>query len=131
MRITVHLSTFERLNPCAYAILWLDRERRQWSRESHFGLDLPAWGVLETHGGATQICAQRGSAPLLSLEGLDLEDGDGPFEGETGSAQWRGKRHSAGHWYVQCIDEDTARAENSMFSDDSASPYSVASAQRS
>lgn len=121
MRITVHLSTFDRLNPCAYAILWLDRERRQWSRESHFGLNLPAWGVLETASGMTQICAQQGGAPLFLLEGLDLESDTGPFEGETGAAQCcGGRRHSAGHWYVQCVDDDALQPENGVFADDDA-----------
>lgn len=129
MRITVHLSTFDRLNPCAYAILWLDRERRQWSRESHFGLDLPSWGTLQAHDGTTQICTQRGGVPLFVLEGLDLEDSDGPFEGETGGAQWcAGRRHSAGHWYVQCIDEDTIQPESGIFADDGTAPYTAASA---
>lgn len=121
MRITVHLSTFDRLNPCAYAILWLDREHKQWSRESHFGLNLPVWGALETGPKTTQICAQRGSAPLFILDGLDLESGSGPFEGETGAAQWcGGRRHAAGHWYVQCVDEETTQPENSVFADDDA-----------
>lgn len=119
MRITVHLSTFDHLNACAYAILWLDPERGQWSRESHFGLDLPAWGTLCNAPHATEICAQRGGSPLFLLEGLELNGDTGPFEGETGGAQWRGgRKHSTGHWYVQCVDEDTVQPENSVFAGD-------------
>ena len=31
MRLTLHLDTFDRVNPMAFAILWLDNEKRQWS----------------------------------------------------------------------------------------------------
>lgn len=38
MRITLHLDTFDRIDPNAYAILWLDNETHNWSREGHAGL---------------------------------------------------------------------------------------------
>ncbi|GLU35603.1 DUF3564 family protein [Trinickia caryophylli] len=127
MRITVHLSTFDRLNPCAYAILWLDRERRQWSRESHFGVNLPAWGVLRTEPHATSVCAQGGEVPIFELDGLELDGDVGPFEGETGGAQWIGSRRSSpGHWYVQCVDEETAPPEHGIFAGDDADAASPA-----
>ncbi len=37
MRLTIHLDTFDRVNPMAFAILWLDNETRQWSREGRAG----------------------------------------------------------------------------------------------
>ena len=121
MRITIHLSTFDRLNPCAYAILWLDRERRQWSRESHFGIDLPAWGVLEDKPHATHICAQHGEAPMFVLDGLELRGDVGPFEGETGAAQWNGpQKHAPGHWHVQCVDKKRIEPESGVFAGDDA-----------
>lgn len=130
MRLTVHLSTFNRVNPCAYAILWLDREQHRWSRESHFGIDLPRWGTLNEHGHATEICAHLGEAPILVLEGLEFDDAGGPFEGETGSARWTcapaesnvegGAPGARGHWHVQCVDEATNAPENSVFADDDA-----------
>jgi Protein of unknown function (DUF3564) len=121
MRITVHLSTFDQLNPRAYAIIWLDRDRQQWSRESHSGLALPAWGTLRAEPGGTLICDERGSAPLLVLEGFALDGAIGPFEGETGGAIWNASRRtSRGHWHVQCVDEVRSEPEHSLFAGDGA-----------
>ena len=121
MRITVHLDTFDRVNPCAYAILWLDQDTHKWSREGHVGLDLPEWGSLAVDGSNTLICAPHGTRSLCVLEGLNVEGRDGPFEGETGTAQWCGYDSVPdvpGHWHVQCVDQDTAVAEHSVFADD-------------
>jgi hypothetical protein len=87
MRITIHLSTFEETNPCAYAIVWIDRDAQRWSRESHFGLNLPTWGVVHERPGATLLCSPHDGTPLCELEGLELESQGGPFEGEAGSAR--------------------------------------------
>ncbi len=62
MRLTIHLDTFDRLNPMAFVILWLDKEMRQWSREGHHGLDLPRWGAhcrVELHAQSTHSRAAR------------------------------------------------------------------------
>ena len=37
MRITVKLDGFEGAQSAAFAILWLDKETRRWSREGHQG----------------------------------------------------------------------------------------------
>jgi hypothetical protein len=117
MRITVHLSTFDETNPCAYAILWIDRDTLRWSRESHFGLALPEWGVVRALPGTTLLNAPHDGAPLCELDGLDLVEETGPFEGETGGAHlYRTK--ARGHWHVQCIDEDLAIPEHGLFADD-------------
>jgi hypothetical protein len=121
MRITVHLDTFNRVNPCAYAILWLDAETHKWSREGHFGLELPEWGVWSTDHGDTLIRAAHDTRALCMLCGLDMQSENGPFEGETGAAHWcssQGQLSVAGHWHVQCVDQDTAVAEHSVFADD-------------
>jgi hypothetical protein len=109
MRITLHLDTFDRVSPCAYAILWLDREARQWSREGHVGLDLPEWGtvVVDSHG--TQVCGMRDTRPLCVLEG------------ETGRAQWcahAGLPSAEGHWHVQCVDQESVDPEHGLFASD-------------
>lgn len=116
MRLTIHLSTFEDTHPCAYAIIWIDRDTLRWSRESHFGLDLPEWGIVRAHRDATMLCGPHDDAPLCELDGLDLVDETGPFEGEAGSAQLCGDK-ACGHWHVQCIDENLALPENSLFAD--------------
>lgn len=117
MRITIHLSTFDEINPCAYAIVWIDRDARRWSRESHFGLDLPTWGVVESQPGSTRLCRARDGEAICELTGFDLENDEGPFEGETGGAQLCGIK-ARGHWHVQCVDEEPILAENSVFADD-------------
>ncbi|TDN63209.1 DUF3564 family protein [Paraburkholderia sp. BL10I2N1] len=121
MRITVHLDTFDRVHPCAYAILWLDDKTHKWSREGHFGLELPEWGTWSTDSGNTLIRAPHDMRSLCMLDGLDMRGASGPFEGETGAAHWRGDEgllRAEGHWHVQCIDHDPADAEHSVFADD-------------
>ncbi|MEX3812921.1 DUF3564 domain-containing protein [Paraburkholderia sp. BR13439] len=121
MRLTVHLDTFDRVNPMAFAILWLDKDTRQWSREGHFGLELPEWGALHVDCGDTLVCAPHSTVPVCVLEGLDLNQLDGPFEGEVGRVQWcveRGRSLMCGHWRVQCIDVERAEPENSVFASD-------------
>lgn len=118
MRLTVHLDTFDRVHPMAFAILWLDKDTRRWSREGHFGLDLPEWGGLHMDCGNTLVCAPHSTVPVCILEGLDLDDADGPFEGEVGRAQWcaeRGRNWSTGHWRVQCVDIEQTEPEHGMF----------------
>lgn len=118
MRLTVHLDTFDRVHPMAFVILWLDKDRRQWSREGHFGLDLPSCGALHVDCGNTLVCGPHDTAPVCVLEGLDLNDCSGPFEGETGRAQWcadRGRTLMTGHWHVQCIDNEQAEPEHGLF----------------
>ncbi|AJZ59104.1 hypothetical protein OI25_3479 [Paraburkholderia fungorum] len=118
MRLTVHLDTFDRVHPMAFAILWLDKDTRQWSREGHQGLDLPEWGALHVDCGNTLVCGSHDATPVCVLEGLDLNDCNGPFEGETGRAQWcaeRGRILMTGHWHVQCIDNEQAEPEHGLF----------------
>jgi hypothetical protein len=117
MRITIHLSMFDELNPCAYAIVWIDRDARKWSRESHFGVALPKWGEVDAQPGAARLCGPHDGSAVCELHDFDLETADGPFEGETGEARWCGE-NARGHWYVQCIDTEATQAERSLFADD-------------
>ncbi len=123
MRITVHLDTFDRIDPCAYAILWLDKESRKWSREGHAILNLPEWGKWMAVSAGSSICGPHDAQPLCLLEGLVLDVRPGPFEGEAGRAQWynaEGAQIATGHWHVQCIDEELAQAECGVFAGDGA-----------
>ncbi|CAB3789814.1 hypothetical protein LMG28614_03011 [Paraburkholderia ultramafica] len=118
MRLTIHLDAFDRANPMAFAILWLDRETRQWSREGHMGLDLPEWGTLHVDCGNALVCGPNDPVPCRVLEGLDLNTADGPFEGETGRAQWcanEARTLMTGHWHIQCVDNDSVEPEHSIF----------------
>jgi hypothetical protein len=118
MRITIHLDTFDRVDPCAYAILWLDKESHKWSREGHMGLNLPEWGTYNADRADTLICGPHGARPLCVLEGLELDRHDGPFEGETGRAEWHrgeGLAPELGHWHVQYIDDACVEPEHGLF----------------
>jgi hypothetical protein len=84
MRITVHLDAFDHAAPATYAILWLDKSARRWSREGHAGIDFPSWGTLLFDHGRTSVMTQDGMRSLCMLDGLDLSEPEGPFEGESG-----------------------------------------------
>ncbi len=118
MRITVHLDTFNRISPSAYAVLWLDKEARKWSREGHRGIDLPSWGQLADEGRSTLILGAEGTHPLCVLDGLDMSVREGPFEGEAGDAIWCQAPAEAsipGHWYVQFVDPEASHPERGLF----------------
>jgi hypothetical protein len=122
MRITLHLDTFDRIDPNAYAIIWLDNQTHEWSREGHAGLQLPKGGKLRVDARGTLVCAQHDARPLVIVEGLAIEAQTGPFEGESGDALWCcSERESgprvAGHWHVQCVDKHTVLAEDSVFAE--------------
>lgn len=120
MRITVHLDTFDRADPCAYAILWLEVGPHKWSREGHFGFDLPERGTWTTDHGDTLIRAPHDTRPLCLPDGLDMSGG-GPYEGKTGAAHWcdsEGLLRVQGHWNVQCVDQEMAVPGNSVYVDE-------------
>jgi hypothetical protein len=121
MRITVHLDTFDGPDPSVYAILWLDREARKWSREGHAGIDLPEWGEFEASGADTRIDGQHTGHALCVLEKLDLSNFGRPYEGESGRALWYHRAHHApiaGRWHVQCLDSTGSAPEHGVFADD-------------
>jgi hypothetical protein len=121
MRLTIHLDTFDAINPMAFAILWLDKDTRKWSLEGHTGLHLPKSGDLHVDCGNTLICGPHDTSARCVLEGLDLNGPSGPFEAETGRAQWcgdAGRASVTGLWHVQCIDEETALPEHGVFGAD-------------
>lgn len=121
MRVTVHIDTFDYPDPSVYAILWLDTQAHKWSREGHAVIELPVWGVLVPHGAHTRVAGPHGGRTLCELEGLDLSNPCGPFEGESGCALWhRGAHHAPvrGTWHVQCVDADAQLPEHGLFADD-------------
>ena len=104
MRITVHLDTFDRVCPCGYAILEIDKQTHRWMCENQVGLTLPKKGLLVATSTGTLVCRQTDQEQECLLEGLDIFAPDGPFEGETGLALWYGNQGiqpAAGHWHVE------------------------------
>ncbi|KIG03714.1 DUF3564 family protein [Caballeronia concitans] len=118
MRITVKLDGFEGSQNAAYAILWLDKESRRWSREGHQALEVPDWGGLRSGSNGTMICDQHTEQPICVLEQLDVDAPGGPDEGLAGRVVWyvdASRKESAGRWHVQCIDRAQIKAEHSVF----------------
>ncbi|WP_244817174.1 DUF3564 family protein [Caballeronia sp. Lep1P3] len=117
MRITVKLDGFEGMQAAAYAILWLDKESRRWSREGHQSIDVPDWGGLRAASNGTMIYDPRAQQPVCMLEQLDVDAPGGPSEGLAGRVLWYadGAAQSVGRWHVQCIDRAQIKAEHSVF----------------
>jgi len=123
MRITVHLDTFDRLDPTAYAIVWLDKDAGKWSREGHLGIALPPWGYFDIVDGHTRLNDATNRHAVCVLEGLGFTEDTGPFEGEEGAASWRANALAApatGRWHVQWIDQTETEPEYGLFADDPA-----------
>jgi hypothetical protein len=108
MRITIHIDTFDRVSPCGYAILEIDKDARRWVCSSQRGLSLPDEGPLVPAASGTLVCRPTNQEHLCMLEGLDAFSSDGPFEGETGAAMWYadlGIQPVAGHWHVELTED--------------------------
>ncbi|MBN3759739.1 DUF3564 family protein [Burkholderia sp. Ac-20365] len=121
MRITLHLDTFECAEPSVYAILWLDRDARKWSREGHAVIDLPEWGTLALSHECTRVLDATDGDARCELQGLDLLAVDGPFEGESGRVLWHCGADRApvvGQWHVQWIDDTDCAPEHGVFADE-------------
>jgi hypothetical protein len=121
MRITIHLDSFDRLDPCAYAIVWIDKETGKWSREGHTGVEIPEWGEYRATPGGTGLFEEGERLALCTIEGLDLAAHEGPFEGETGRVQWHACNCTepvTGSWHVQCVDETNCNPEESLFANE-------------
>ena len=116
MRITIHMDTFDRVSPCGFVILEVDRDARHWTCTSQCGLSLPEMGPLETVPNGTLVCGPTDKTHLCLLEGLDVVSSDRPFEGETGAAMWYadfGIQPVAGHWHVELTEDDDPSALHS------------------
>lgn len=121
MRVTVHLDSFDQLDPSAYAIVWIDTEAKKWSREGHAGVSLSEWGQCAPSPGGTGLFACQDRGEVCTLEGLNLEASEGPFEGECGSVRWHQRLNAGsleGRWHVQCVDESVPDPEDGLFADE-------------
>ena len=121
MRVTVHLDSFDRLDPAAYAIIWIDTAAKKWSREGHAGVNLPEWGQCRRTAEGTSLLASEGQREVCTVDGLDLQASVGPFEGESGRARWNPRMNAEpleGRWHVQCVDESVPDPEDGLFADE-------------
>lgn len=109
MHITVHLDTFDRVSPCAYAILEIDQRVGTWTCSSERGLHMPHEGVVEKTARGTELRRAQDSGLICILEGFDAVPA-GPFEGETGPTLWYGEQAiqpAPGHWHVELVTDES------------------------
>jgi hypothetical protein len=117
MRLTILINGPDPTVNHDYAVLWLDIDQQRWSRESHDGVDLPAWGELHDTGGVTTLCAPSASEPLCTLSGLHVDRRQQVSKSE-GDATWSCEVSHApmnGFWRLQAVDRQAIRAEHSLF----------------
>ncbi|WP_277183276.1 DUF3564 family protein [Caballeronia sp. BR00000012568055] len=108
MRITVHLDTFDRVSPCAYAILNLDPASHRWHCSNQHGLHVPIDGLFREADMCLALYDLDEDALICELESFNMNDMQGPFEGETGLALWYGEQAiqpAAGHWHVDLVSD--------------------------
>ena len=117
MRLTILINGPDPTVNHDYAVLWLDIEQQRWSRESHDGVDLPAWGELHDANGVTTLCAPSADQPLCTLRGLHV-DRRQQISTAQGDATWsREQSHKpmSGYWRLQAVDRQPVHAEHSVF----------------
>ncbi|MFM0326490.1 DUF3564 family protein [Caballeronia glebae] len=110
MRITVHLDTFDRVSPCAYAIIEIDKRSGHWKCLSQRGLHLPCEGVIGKAVAGTELRVARDHELICILESFDAFP-EGPFEGQTGPTLWYGEQGiqpAPGHWHVELVTDESA-----------------------
>ena len=117
MRLTIFINSSDPKVNHEYAVLWLDTDEHIWSRESHEGIDLPAWGEMHNENGMVTLCAPNKTIPLCTLSGLSI-DHHQHIRTAYGAAAWSSlAKHELmdGHWRLQAVDRQAQAAENSMF----------------
>jgi hypothetical protein len=112
MRLTVRIKQDGALPARTFAVLWLDTERRVWSREAHHGIDLPDWGTLESFGGAVALQSADDHQTVCRLEGLSFANlSPGHKQGQADLAACQ----THGAWQVQAVDESSIAPEHAEF----------------
>ncbi|KXU97681.1 hypothetical protein CR51_22160 [Caballeronia megalochromosomata] len=109
MRITVHLDTFDRVSPCAYAILEIDKCSRHWICSGQHGLHIPREGTIEKADAGAELRRSQDNGLICILESFDAFP-KGPFERETGPTLWYGEQGiqpAPGHWHVELVTDDS------------------------
>lgn len=117
MRLTILINGSDPTVNHDYAVLWLDTDQQRWSRESHDGIELPAWGELRDTGGVTALCAPSADEPLCTLRGLHV-DRHQHVTSSQGDAVWScvpSRSPTAGFWRLQAVDRQPVKAEYALF----------------
>jgi hypothetical protein len=119
MRLTILINGSDPTVNHDYAVLWLDTDEHRWSRESHQGIDLPAWGELHDAGNVTALCAPSEAEPLCTLRGLHV-DRKQRISATQGDAAWSSasaRAQMTGYWRLQAVDRQHVLAEHRLFGD--------------
>lgn len=117
MRLTILINGSDSPANHDYAVLWLDTDKRVWSRESHAGIDLPAWGEMKDEDDGMKLCSHSVGTPVCTLSGLHV-DSDQHVATAQGAAEWSCASTRApmeGLWRLQAVEKKSVLPENSVF----------------
>ncbi|CAB3803958.1 hypothetical protein LMG28688_05878 [Paraburkholderia caffeinitolerans] len=117
MRLTILIKCPARTVNPDFALVWLDTREKRWSRESHQGVDLPAWGELQESDGQTVLCAPASDRPLCTISGLSVTRRQ-EISATQGQAIWPSsvvQTQRPGHWRLQAVDHESIVAADSLF----------------
>ena len=117
MRLTILINSPERTVNPDFALVWLDTREKRWSRESHHGVDLPAWGEIQDSDGQTVLCAPASDRPLCTISGLSVTRRQ-EISATQGPATWPSsvlERHRPSYWRLQAVDRESIRDADSLF----------------
>lgn len=117
MRLTILINGPDPTVNHDYAVLWLDTDKHVWSRESHNGIDLPAWGDVKDERDGVKLCPHSVETPVCTLSGLHV-DPDEHVATAQGTAEWSCTSTRApmgGLWRLQAVEKKSVLPENSVF----------------
>jgi hypothetical protein len=117
MRLTILINGPDPTVNHDFALVWLDMEQKRWSRESHEGVDLPAWGEIRETDGELTLCAPEGELPLCEIRGLSLTRRQ-EISAAQGQATWptdASQTRMSGYWRLQAVERGPINAEDALF----------------
>lgn len=115
MRLTILINGPDPAINHDYALLCLDMDKLQWSREAHSGVDLPEWGELNAFGGRIVLTGSSEHETLCILNGLQISR-RGEISNADGVAFMSNpcQPKTTWHWRLQAVDRTKIRAENAL-----------------
>ncbi|WP_213302216.1 DUF3564 family protein [Paraburkholderia sacchari] len=117
MRLTILINGSDPTVNHDFAVVWLDMEQKRWSRESHQGVRLPAWGDIREIDGELALCAPEGQRPLCEIRGLNAtrRRGISTAQGQTTWPSDPAQTKTLGCWRLQAVERGPINAEDALF----------------